>query len=394
MAAIEDSIRRTGTASKRRNKTVDEDGESTLEPTSKGTLATTPPPTYASVIAREPTSKGTLGAAHVPPSDHASDNALDLAPKGTSGATHVPASDNASDDDLESALSDAHEPTMSGHLAATLSSAEAIQSKSVSQYRSLSERVDSIEQRWQESDASTSQLQDIDAHMRYVLKTFERTDERIAKVELHSSHMEAVLVELRGASATDERADILVRTHVHDTVELLVQPRLLEIATAQSAATSDTLKRVNLLEADVVTELNAIKTRLLEVEPRLYLPAPDDELLDARVSALETRLRLDVGDQGLNLTLTLELRAKLSITSPPACILSKPVDLGPRLFLDSPLREWPSLHVRLVALPASSLMRVRPLAPSSPALCLLSCARSGSYNLAHYMRRVALAPST
>ena len=308
MAAIEDSIRRTGTASKRRNKTVDEAGESTLEPTSKGTLETTPPPTYASVIACEPTSKGTLGAAHVPSSDHASDNALDLASKGTLGAAPVPASDNASDDDLASALSNAHEPTMSEHLTATLSSAEAIQSRSVSQYRSLSERVDSIEQRWHASDASTSQLQDIDAHMRYVLKTFERTDAKIAEVELHSSHMEAVLIELRGASATTDQANILVRTHVQDTVELLVQPRLLEIATAQSAATSDTLKRVNLLEADMVTELNTIKSRLLEVEPRLYLPTPDDELMDARVSAIEDRLRLDVGDQGLNLS------AKLSIT--------------------------------------------------------------------------------
>ena len=266
-------------------------------------------------------------------------------------------------------------------------------SLSKSPFRSLSERVDFIEKRWQESDASTSQLLDIDAHMRYVLKTFERTDERIAAVELHASRMEAVLVELR-ATDNNHQADLIVRAQVHNAVELLVQPRLLEIATAQSAATSDTLKRVNLLEADVVTELNAIKTRLLEVEPRLYLPAPDDELLDARVSALETRLRLDVGDQGLNLTLTLELRAKLSITSPPACILSKPVDLGPRLFLDSPLREWPSLHVRLVALPASSLMRVRPLAPSSPALCLLSCACSGSYNPAYTLHRMTLAPST
>ena len=32
------------------------------------------------------------------------------------------------------------------------------------------------------------------------------------------------------------------------------------------------------------------KTRLLEVEPRLYLPAPDDELMDARVSAIEAHV--------------------------------------------------------------------------------------------------------
>ena len=64
MAAIEDSVRRAGTtsstrSSRRRNKVVDEADEDTLEPTSKGTLETTTPPTsdHASAIALESTSK-------------------------------------------------------------------------------------------------------------------------------------------------------------------------------------------------------------------------------------------------------------------------------------------------------------------------------------------------
>ena len=96
-------------------------------------------------------------------------------------------------------------------------------SLSKSPFRSLSERVDFIEKRWQESDASTSQLLDIDAHMRYVLKTFERTDERIAAVELHASRMEAVLVELR-ATDNNHQADLIVRAQVHNAVELTRLP--------------------------------------------------------------------------------------------------------------------------------------------------------------------------
>ena len=229
------------------------------------------------------------------------------APEGTLGATHLAdsnppsidaptsqASEAAQLDAQPAAVNDAHTPSISAAL----------------QLDFLSERVSIIEQHCQElrdsgnhitenvSSGSLPQGTFIADHVSYVHSTFERTskalertDHAIANVQLQVSRMEEVLVGMR----SNQEADL---GHLaQDIVKHQVDPRLLEIAMAQRGQTADVTKRINHLETDMVTELSVLKARIHALDARLYQPAPASEMADARISALEARLRHNAVDQ-------------------------------------------------------------------------------------------------
>jgi uncharacterized phage infection (PIP) family protein YhgE len=262
MAAVENSLRQS--SSKRRGKAVDGTSDkTTMNTPSEGTLGVSPPPASASADT-VPESEGTLGMTPPPASDQA-DASTDTVPesKGTLGVTSPPAS-------VQTAIAN-----------------EDPRSAAAVQLESLSERITIVEQLCDQLGESTDKMSDFDAHVRYVVNTFERTqkafertDKLIGDVQAETSRMAEVLVELR----SDHLADLDRHAHLQDVIKHYVDPRILELAMTQRGQHAELVKRVSHLEKDTVVELNVLQSRIHALETRRHVQPTDHDTVDARAT--------------------------------------------------------------------------------------------------------------
>jgi uncharacterized phage infection (PIP) family protein YhgE len=154
---------------------------------------------------------------------------------------------------------------------------EALSSVTTVQLECLSERVTFVEQLCEQLGESADKMNDFDAHVRYVVNTFdrthkafERTDKMITDVQAETSRMAEVLVELR----SDHLADLDRHAHLQDVIKHYVDPRLLELAMTQRGQHAELVKRVSHLEKDTVVELNVLQSRIHALETRRQFSQP------------------------------------------------------------------------------------------------------------------------
>ena len=159
-----------------------------------------------------------------------------------------------------------------------------------------------------------------DEHLQFVVNTFERTnkeferqDKLIDNVQAQVSRMEEILVNLQDNH--DQHA------RVQEVIQNYVDPRLLELEMTHRGQTAELLKRVNLQEKDTVMELNVIQSRIHALEARRHVQPSDGnktderatakEMIDARLSALEDRIRREVPPELVKVQVFDELYARV-----------------------------------------------------------------------------------
>jgi hypothetical protein len=190
------------------------------------------------------------------------------------------------------------------------------------QLESVCERINILEQLCEQLGECANKVGDFDEHLEFVVNTFERTNKEfgrqnklIVDTQAQVSRMEEILVNLQD----EHQSEQLER--VQKVVQNYIDPRLLDIGMTHRGKTAELLERVNLHEKDTVLELNVLQSRIHALENRRkFQPsdgsatdarATDREMIDARLSALEDRVRREAPPELVNIQVFDELYARV-----------------------------------------------------------------------------------